>query len=270
MFKKTFFAVVILFFVFIGIYSLPKKPSFFPRTVPKDVHSVAALKPSSSAIVVPVGGKKPHYAGERIVYNVKLGKISLGKATLENVELTRKEGKLVNLIRFETKVTGLTDVEKIYCDPEGFFPLWVEREVYKFPSDEKIIETYDQKNFILTIRKQKGRHQSELIIKKDTVIQNALLLPYYVRSIPEIQVGWSLPVQLPTQQFIIRLVSIDDITIPAGMFRAYHFESEPKKFEIWISADNRRIPLKIKGLSGIGYVLSMKEYLRNSTVASEK
>ncbi len=267
MFKKTFITVILLFFVFIGIYTVRERlPRFSKPTAPWPVYPV---KPYSKTMIVPEQDKKPLYTGERIVYSVKLGKISLGKATFENVALTKKEGKLVNLITFETKVTGLTDVEKIYCDPEGFFPLWVEREIYKFPSNERILEIYDQKNFILTIKKQKGKNHSETKIKKDTLIQNAVLLPYYVRSIPDIKLGWSLPVNLPTQQFVIRLVSIEDVTVPAGTLRAYHFESEPKKFEIWISADNRRIPLKIKGLSGIGYILSMKEYLRNSMVPSE-
>jgi hypothetical protein len=267
MFKKTFFTVIILFFVFIGIYTF--REALFRFLKPKAPFPVDSVKSYSKPMIVPDESKKPQYTGERIVYSIKLGKISLGKATFENVELTKKEGKLVNLITFETKVAGLTDVEKIYCDPERFFPLWVEREIYKFPSDERILEIYDQKNFILTIKKQKGKSQSETKIRKDTLIQNAILLPYYVRSIPDIKLGWSLPVNLPTQQFVIRLVSIEDVTVPAGTLRAYHFESEPKKFEIWISADNRRIPLKIKGLSGIGYILSMKEYLRNNMVSSK-
>ncbi|MFA5119315.1 MAG: DUF3108 domain-containing protein [Candidatus Omnitrophota bacterium] len=268
MYKKTFLTVILLFFVFIGIYTLRGELSLFlgKRSIPP---ADPMKRTCAKAVISPDRDKLPQYTGERIVYNVKLGKISLGRATFENVALIHKEGRLVNLITFETKVTGLTDVEKIYCDPEGFFPLWVEREIYKFPSDEKILETYDQENFVLTIRKQKGRSRVETSIKKDSPIQNAVLLPYYVRSIPDIKVGWSLPVNLPTQQFVIRLVSIEDVTVPAGTMRAYHFESDPKKFEIWISADNRRIPLKIKGLSGIGYVLSMKEYLRNSMLSPQ-
>ena len=66
--------------------------------------------------------------------------------------------------------------------------------------------------------------------------------------------------QLPTQQFLIRLVSVDRIKVPSGEFKCYHFESFPKKFEIWISADNRRIPVKIKGLGALGYTMVMQDY----------
>jgi hypothetical protein len=48
--------------------------------------------------------------------------------------------------------------------------------------------------------------------------------------------------------------------VPAGKFKAYHFTSTPKKFEIWISKDDYRIPVKIKGLGGYNYTMLMKNH----------
>jgi 2-keto-4-pentenoate hydratase/2-oxohepta-3-ene-1,7-dioic acid hydratase in catechol pathway len=64
---------------------------------------------------------------------------------------------------------------------------------------------------------------------------------------------------LPNRQLEINLVSIDNLKLPAGNFRAYHFESALKEVAIWISTDERRIPLKIEGAGVFGYTLLMKE-----------
>ena len=74
--------------------------------------------------------------------------------------------------------------------------------------------------------------------------------------------GWTFIAELPTQQFKIELIAIEDVNVPAGTFKCYHFTSVPKKFEIWVTTDERRIPVKIKGMGNFGYILVMKEYKR--------
>ncbi|MFA7272175.1 MAG: hypothetical protein WC090_05650, partial [Candidatus Omnitrophota bacterium] len=72
------------------------------------------------------------------------------------------------------------------------------------------------------------------------------------------KIGSSFEITLPGE-YTVRLSSIEDVTVPAGKFKAYHFTSEPRKFEIWISADKLRIPVKIKGLGAFSYTLEMKK-----------
>lgn len=198
--------------------------------------------------------------GEKITYDIRLGKVSLGKSVFHHLEELEFKGRPANLITFDTKLARFHDLEKIYSDPDNFLPLQVERQIKNLLHQERIIETYDQQNFILTITKVKGKKKEHFTIKKASSIHNAILLPYYVRRIPKLDIGWTLLAQLPTQRFQIKLVSIEDIRVPAGKFRSYHFESSPKKFEIWITADERRIPVKIKGTIGIGYTMVMKDY----------
>ncbi|MDD5730789.1 MAG: DUF3108 domain-containing protein [Candidatus Omnitrophica bacterium] len=206
--------------------------------------------------------KTSHFKpGEQIVYDVKLGKVTLGKAKFNHVALTSLNGRPVMHITFETRMANFKDQEKIFSDIETDLPLKVEREISTWPSPEKITEEYDQEKFILTVKKFKGHKKEEVFtIKKSGPIQNAILLPFSVRNAPKLSVGWSMQVNLPTQEFRIKLVSIEEIKVPSGKFSAYHFESEPKKLEIWISADNRRIPLKITGTGNLGYTLLMREY----------
>jgi len=213
-------------------------------------------KPASKA------AKKVSRVGEKIVYEVRLGKVNVGQAMFTHVDKTKFKGRDVNVYTFETKLPRFYDLEKIYSDAVNFLPLRVERQVSGLSSPETITEEYDQEKGTLTIKKRKGKKQVEMFIKKNNVINNAILLPHYVRDAANLKVGYNLIVRLPKQEFIVELVSKEQVCVPAGKFIAYHFVSSPKKFEIWLSADEHRVPLKIKGLSGLGYTLAMKEHNR--------
>ena len=198
--------------------------------------------------------------GEKIVYGVTLRNISLGRAVFTHLPHTQLDGRKVSLMTFETKLARFSDLETIYSDSNSFLPLKVERNVSTWPILEKITEHYDQEKFILTIRKAQGRKERQVVIRKNSFIHNAIILPFYVRRQDELRLGWSMIANLPSQQFEIKLVSLEELKVPAGTFKAYRFESNPKRFEIWLSADERKIPLKIKGAGAFGYTLVMKEY----------
>jgi hypothetical protein len=217
----------------------------------------------------PSGGKKPDAAsparpaeriGEKIVYEVKLGRLSLGRAQYDHLMPSELNGKMVSHMTFETRLARFKDLERVYSDPDTFLPLQVERQICVWPVSEQITEKYDQKNFSLTIVKRKFGKMRETVIKKDSPIHNAITLPFYVRRMDSLQVGWSMKANLPGEQFEIKLVSIEEVSVPAGSFKSYHFTSIPQRFEIWISADERKIPLKIKGGGALGYTFLMKEY----------
>lgn len=203
--------------------------------------------------------KKPlERVGERIVYDVRLAKVSMGRATFSHLPRTELNGRQVSFMNFQTKLARFNDLEKIYSDPETYLPLKVERSISNWPFSEKISEFYDQEKFTLTIAKD-GR-AGETVIKKDAPIHNAVMLPFYVRGIAKLSPGWEMSINLPNQKFRIKLIATENISVSGKSFSAYRFESDPRRFEIWISADELRIPLKIKGAGGLGYTLIMKEY----------
>jgi hypothetical protein len=205
-----------------------------------------------------------YYIGEKIIYDVKLGGLYLGKAKFNNLHLTELNSKKASLITFETKITNFHDLEKIYSDPDTLLPFRVERTILGWPISEKIVETYDQRNFTLTVKKLKGKKVIESIIKSDSPIHNAVLLPFFIRGVHKLYIGWSFRINLAGNKYDIKLISIEDIKTPAGKFKAYYFISNPEKFKIWISTDERRIPLKITGFGNFGYTLIMKEYSPSS------
>jgi len=197
------------------------------------------------------------YQGESIIYVIKpLG----GKAEYLDLGLTDLEGRKVKIAVFKTDVLGFKDTEKIYSDPKTLLPIRIERDISWWFGKENITEEYNQRDFKVTITKFKeGKKVSEQILTADGPISNAILVPFYLRKVSDMKVGWSLTFWLP-QKCEARLVSLDEIKAGGREFLTYHFTSIPDKFEIWISKDDVRIPLKIKGKGSFNYTLLMKEH----------
>lgn len=246
--SKSAYSVKILMFLSVSFMVLSLYLVEVYRSLTRESFSLAVSKSNSARV------------GEKITYDIRLGLVSLGEARFACLAGGKLADKDVNIMTFETRLARFSDLEKIYTDPDSFLPLRVERDISTWPFPEKITEEYDQEKYILTITKFKAGKKEKLIMKKDASIHNAILLPYHVRNLPALSIGWNFTAKLPSREFQIKLVSIEDVKVPAGTFKAYHFESEPKKFEIWISADERRIPVKIKGSGMLGYVFLMKEY----------
>lgn len=198
--------------------------------------------------------------GERMLYDIKVGSITIGKSIFIHASRVELDGKKAHLMIFETKIPRFTDTERIYVDPETLLPVQVERDILNLFTREKIIEKYDAKEFTVTINKKRGDKEENFIIKKDGPIHNAILLPHFVRRAAKLDIGETLIANLPTSRYEIKLVSLENITVPAGRFESYHFESTPKKIEIWISADGRKIPVKIQSSAAFGYVMVLREY----------
>jgi hypothetical protein len=207
--------------------------------------------------------RSPELPGEKIVYTVKLKGVNLGTAVFTQMGRVALAKEPLSFVTFETRVAGFQDLEKIYSDPRSYLPVRIERDIKGVSGKEKITEAYDQKKCTLTIIKTVGKTRQENVIKKESPIHNAILLPFYVRNVAQLVPGWSTYAQLPTQAFTIKLVSIEYVRVPAGKFKCYRFTSEPKRFEIWITVDDPRIPVKIKGSAGLGYSLLMRGYSRN-------
>ncbi len=176
---------------------------------------------------------------------------------------TRATGKNVKFITFRTRVIGFKDLEKIYYDSKLLLPLRVERDLSYLFSKEYLVEEYSPETFSLRIKKYvdnkevKGYH-----FQAGGPINNAILLPFYLRTVDTLEPGWSFIIRLP-DTYKISLVSIDEIRVPAGKFKAYHFTSQPHKFEIWVSQDADRLPLKIKDTGEYGYTMVMKNRVFN-------
>jgi len=253
---KILYYILVLPFLFFGLFCLLLIKDKVDKYTGHRRQADSGIKINNEKIRVPYRS----YVGEKITYDVKMGKLYLGKAWFTNLENEELNGRLLDVMTMETKLSRFTDTEKIYSDIETLLPVRVERNILKLLIKEKITEDYDQKNFTVTIVKNKIIGQEKLVIKKDGPIHNAVLLPYYVRNIPGLNVGKVITANLPTRKLVMKLVSIEEVTIPAGTFKAYYFKSTPKQIEIWISTDERKIPLKIQETGLFPYSMEMDEY----------
>ncbi len=193
---------------------------------------------------------------ERIVYAIA----TRGTSEYNDMGLVEFEGRKVKLITFRTDMPGFDDLEKIYADPSTLLPIRVVREVRFFFRTENIVEEYSSGTSSLVIRKYiRNKLAREYRFTADDPIQSAILLPFYLRTIGDVPPGWSLRVCLPAV-FRIKLAGVESVQVPAGTFSAYHFTSEPHKFDVWISRDARRIPLKVVGAGFNRYIMTMKSH----------
>lgn len=184
----------------------------------------------------------------------------VGMAEYKDLGLVQLDGRKVMKSTFETKVLGFRDIETIYCDPETYLPIRIERDIKWWVSKEYIIENYDRVNFKAVFTKSvNGKQVSEQTFTAEGPIISAILVPFYLRKVKDLDIGWKLVFYLP-QKFEAKLVSIDQIVSEGKKISAYHFTSTPDKFEIWISKDDFRLPVIIKGKGGLGYNLIMQEH----------
>lgn len=251
--SRLTFILAVVYFVLVEfvivLYAPLGRTFFFPA------HQAVEVCP----LVLPEK-QMPDYVGEEIVYDVKMGAVKIGTSVFHHQERTTLSGVDAQLIVFTTKAVQINDTETIWADTKEFLPLRVERDIRMWPKHERITEIYDQKAHVLDIIRPNGGNPQTSRIVKGGPIHNAILLPYQVRRVDKLTPGWAMKVALPTQEFEITLKSIEEVTVPAGTFTAFYFESDPERFAIWISADDRRIPVKIRGSGGLNYTMLMRSY----------
>jgi len=191
------------------------------------------------------------FQGEKIIYAIS----PVGKSEYNDLGLVDYRGKKCWLVTFHTRLTGFNDLEKIYADPQTGLPLTVERYIRWPLSEEFLIEEYSPQTNSLIIRQfLKNKLANEYKYKSDGPYHNAILLPFYLRQLDNINIGWSMVVRLP-DVFTVTLDKIEDIKVNGNKITAYHFTSTPHKFEIWVSKDQYRLPVIIKGMAGYSMLM---------------
>ncbi|MDP6685727.1 MAG: DUF3108 domain-containing protein [Candidatus Omnitrophota bacterium] len=218
-----------------------------------------------SILIIPIGYADeadvlPFSKGETLTYEVKLKKLNVGKSVLTFHGIETLGYKELYHITFSTRITALTDVEELYAEKETFLPVEVHRTIKKFGTfTTRVIEKYDQEAFRVDIKQKTKFRKKEFSIEKDRPIHNAILLSYFCRTRESFSKKETFDITIPAIDFKVMFAGEEIIETPLGKFNAYLFTSDPPKFKLWLSTDEKRIPLMIENPSKIGYSLVIKE-----------
>ena len=190
--------------------------------------------------------------GETFRYMIKKLGIKAGDASLEFKGEAEIAGRKALLIVFTSEGFNFYDQEKIYLDPETYFPIAVDRDLNIFGNKEKIKERYDALKGSVNISKMVKGELQEITIKKELPLDNLYCFIYRLRKSAKLEVGNSFDIILPTADVKIEVKDKVEFEAMNKKFKSFFMQSVPKKYRIWFDDSEEMIPLRIDGAVGFG------------------
>ena len=199
-----------------------------------------------------VNKELPFSNGEKIMFSIQKMGLKVGEATLVFQGSAKLGEKRAALIIFTAKALNFFDEEKIFVDPQTFYPLMVKRDLNIWGKREKIIEEYFPQKGVVKITKEAGGKTSEQRIEKKGTIDNIYSFIYRYRTQGQFRMGDTLSLHLPTKEVILTLKEQTNIKAAGRQFEAYYMTSDPAQYKVWFDHSDQKIPLKINGAVGFG------------------
>ncbi|MFB3918652.1 MAG: DUF3108 domain-containing protein [Candidatus Velamenicoccus archaeovorus] len=192
-------------------------------------------------------------ARETISFGVYSNIIKVGSGVLTYAGRDESREGVSQHVRLRVETFSVNDTEDVYGSEDFKFPHKVERRVRLFGKQEAIEETYAAgSKSVLIAKTTDGKASQTETISSDTPLENVLLLIYRLRNDPDMAVGKTYAVNLPTQKFELTVKSKTSLKVPLGRFSVFYIESQPSKYKIWLTDDPKRIPVRIQGLISFG------------------
>lgn len=242
---------------------------------------VAALQPAASVVGAPA---VPFGHGERLVYSISWFNIVGGTASLD-VEEREHEG---------TPVYRVLSVAKSNAFVSLFFP--VEDRIESLIDQETLaarrldvkqregkrkrdrVTEFDQVNHTATVFKNGERK----VFKIPPGVQDSLSVLYYFRSLPEIEVGQTVMIDVHESNKNWRLaiegLNREQVSTGAGEFRTIRTKAKVE-FEgvfldrgdvfVWFTDDERRLPVRMESKITIGRITAKLVEYRPPTPVTE-
>jgi hypothetical protein len=220
----------------------------------------ASLRPAIGAVIAK--RNSPFSTGEKIVYSVKVGPVKMGTATLTYLGKTNLAGRDLETIEFKTTGLNFLDIEKIFAEPETFYPVRVERKINLWGKKMEIVEDYDTKDNSWKLTKNEGGKITQEVFRNDSRVQNIISVVYYYRQMAKLELGKPVEFNFSSAKVKMEMKKMVDFSFRGKVYRAYLLESVPRKYRVWLDTGERRLPLRIDGsLVGFGSTaMIMREY----------
>jgi hypothetical protein len=196
--------------------------------------------------------KAPFVAGEKIIYDVKIGPLKMGTSQLSFLGKTKIGKKKVLAIVFETTGFNFLDIEKIFVEEKTFYPVRVERVLNLWGRKMDIVEDYDSKDFSWRLTKREGSKISQEVFKNDSRVQNIISVVYYYRQLGNYAIDKPIEFNFSSVKVKMAVKKIVAFTAGGKVYQAYLLESVPRKYRVWLDTGERKLPLRIDGPIGFG------------------
>jgi hypothetical protein len=226
----------------------------------------------------------PFHPGERMEYAVSYGRIPAGELTIRVAGLETYEGRSVYHLVSEAKsnravslLYELASQEESWLDAAGLYSLRYRR-----------VSTENDKTREKDVRFDQQRH---LRIESDGETKPAspravdqLAMIYYLRTL-SVAPGKTFVLQNQADPddnpLTVRILKRERIKVPAGSFDTWVVDIEVKtdsgvfkkggENRVWVTADERRVPVKISSKVGIGsFAAELVDYSRGQPVDSAR
>jgi hypothetical protein len=212
----------------------------------------------------------PFGIGERIEFSVGWGLVNAGSSTLSVLDTVRVNGHLCWRIQSQaqsnevlSKLYPVRDKVVTWMDSEGLFSRGLHKNLsegtYKKVRDYSILPERR-----MVIKRKEGQPVDTLRIRGP--VQDVLSAFYWVRTQP-LAVGQVLEVEavddMKSYRLAVKVLAREKVKLKSGSFDCFKiqpillgeglFKAKGEVF-IWLSADERRIPVKMKSKIFIGAI----------------
>ncbi len=187
----------------------------------------------------------------RLVYDVKMGFMTIGRAELQDKGLVKKDGVEYRHLSVYVNTKQFKDREDIFANEMGL-PIIVERDLILFGKRERIIEYYNQSKGVVTIVKN-GKLME---LSPGPGVENVFL---FIMKNRNGNIGRlnGTRINLPVGDYELLVRDGGRVRTKAGVFDSWLVLTRPSKIKLWFDKKTG-IPVRVAGaIPVLPYVLSL-------------
>jgi len=272
-FKKIIESVALLFFVVPGLYAVDISST---TAVLNSTFKVEASTVSASTFTWRQAASRPLPEVENLRFVVKWGVVTAGYSTLSIQGIDTVNGRPAYHLVSEARSGGLVTA---FYRVEDHNEAWMDRGSLASVRYEKHIKEgkYLIDESTLIDQPRRRYHMQSFRVDKNSYEQKEGEIPqyvldvlsslYYVRRLP-LEVGKSYAMDVLSGDKVypldVRVKKRETVKVPAGKFETILVEPlfrapgifvvKGKKLEVWLTADERRMPVRMRSEVFIGHV----------------
>lgn len=202
------------------------------------------------------------FIGEKFRYDIRYLLIIRGTLEAEVVGVREVDEVEVIYLKYKTRLLGnffRSDAD-VYCRLEDFCPILIRTGYGRGNETIKGEQRYypEEKRAVFS-RTKNGKTESKEYKRKNS-LQDITTVFLYLRIL-DLKDGMEIPLSLREGEYIAKVKGIEEISVPYMKGKAFILESDPPALKFWISADEKKLPLKFELKKFIGSVkMSLVDY----------